>query len=111
MVHSARFQRTSKGRFSRVNCRFVGCCYNYRCYIGSMVLELKLRRVGNSVGLVLPREALARLNAEEGDAVFLSEATDGGFRLTASNPEFARKMHAAESLSRRYRNALKELAK
>lgn len=76
-----------------------------------MVLELKLRKVGNSVGLVLPKEALSHLNAGDGDALFLTETTNGGFRLTASNPEFARKMKAAESLSRRYRNALKELAK
>lgn len=76
-----------------------------------MVLELKLRKVGNSVGMVLPKEALARLNAGDGDAVYLTDAGDGGFRLTASNPEFARKMKAAESLSRRYRHALKELAK
>ena len=76
-----------------------------------MVLELKLRKIGNSVGLVLPKEALARLNADDGDPIYLTESTDGGFRLTASNPEFARKMKAAESLSRRYRNALKELGK
>jgi putative addiction module antidote len=76
-----------------------------------MVLELKLRKVGNSVGLVLPKEALARLNADDGDAVYLTDTTEGGFRLTAANPEFARKMKTAESLSRRYRNALKELAK
>ena len=76
-----------------------------------MVLELKLRKIGNSVGVVLPKEALARLNAVDGDAVYLTETTDGGFRITASNPEFARKMKAAENLSRRYRNALKELAK
>lgn len=76
-----------------------------------MVMELKLRKVGNSVGLVLPKEALSRLNADDGDAVFLTEATEGGFRITASNPEFARKMKAAEKLSRRYRHALKVLAK
>ena len=76
-----------------------------------MVVELKLRKVGNSVGLVLPKEALARLNVEEGDAVYLTETTDGGFRVTANNPEFAEKMKVAERLSRRYRNALKELAK
>jgi putative addiction module antidote len=76
-----------------------------------MVLELKLRKVGNSVCLVLPKKALARLNATEGDAVYLTDTTDGGFRLTASNPEFARKLKAAEDLSRRYRHALKELAK
>ena len=76
-----------------------------------MVYELKLRKVGNSIGTVLPKEALARLNADEGDALYLSETTDGGFRVTASNPEFARKMEIADRLSRRYRHALKELAK
>jgi putative addiction module antidote len=76
-----------------------------------MVLQLKLRKVGNSVGLVLPKETLARLNAGDGDAVYLTDSTDGGFRLTAGNPEFARKLNAAQSLSRRYRHTLKELAK
>ena len=76
-----------------------------------MVLQLKLRKVGNSVGLVLPKEALARLNAGDGDAVYLTDTPNDGFRLTAGNPEFARKLKTAESLSRRYRNALKELAK
>lgn len=85
--------------------------YNKCGYIQGMVLELKLRKVGNSVGLVLPKEALARLNAVEGDALFLTETTDGGFRLTAGNPGFSEKMKVAERLSRRYRNALKELAK
>jgi putative addiction module antidote len=76
-----------------------------------MVLELKLRIVGNSVGLILPKEALSRLNADDGDALYLTETTDGSFRLTASNPKLARKVKVAERLSRRYRHALKELAK
>ena len=76
-----------------------------------MVLELKLRKIGNSIGMVLPKEALARLNANDGDAVYFTESTDGGFRITATNPEFAHKMKVAERLSRRYRHALKELAK
>jgi putative addiction module antidote len=76
-----------------------------------MVLELKLRKIGNSVGVVLPKEALARLNTANGETLYLTEATDGGFRITATNPEFARKMKVAERLSRRYRHALKELAK
>ena len=75
-----------------------------------MIVELKLRKVGNSVGLVLPKEALARLNVEEGDAVYLTESSDGGFRVTANNPRFAEKMKVAERLSRKYRHALKELA-
>lgn len=76
-----------------------------------MVLELKLRKVGNSVGVVLPKEALSRMNVQEGETIVLTETTDGGFRLTATNPDFAKKMSVAEGLSRRYRNALRELAK
>ncbi len=76
-----------------------------------MVLELKLRKVGNSLGVVLPKEALARLQVDEGDTLVLSETTDGGFRVTATHPGFAEKIAAAEKISRRYRNALRELAK
>lgn len=75
-----------------------------------MILELKLRKVGNSVGLVLPKEALAHLKVGEGDTVTLTEAQEG-VRLTASNPDFAKSMAVFESLNRRYRNALRELAK
>jgi putative addiction module antidote len=76
-----------------------------------MVLALKLRKVGNSVGLVLPKEALARLNAVEGDTLVLTETTDGGFRVTPQNADFEKKMAVVESLNRRYRNTLRELAK
>ncbi|HEY5778989.1 MAG TPA: AbrB/MazE/SpoVT family DNA-binding domain-containing protein [Terrimicrobiaceae bacterium] len=75
-----------------------------------MTLELKIRKVGNSLGIVLPKEVLAHLKLEEGDALTLTEAQDG-VRLTASNPEFAKSMAVFESLNRRYRNALRELAK
>ena len=76
-----------------------------------MVVELKLRKIGNSLGVVMPKEALARLNAAEGDILVLTETTDGGFRLTATDTPCAEKMTVAEKISRRYRNALRELAK
>jgi putative addiction module antidote len=76
-----------------------------------MAIELKLRKVGNSLGVVLPKEALAHLKVEEGQSVYLTEAPDGGYRVTADSPDFARKMAVVENLSRRYRNALRELAK
>ena len=76
-----------------------------------MVLELKLRKVGNSVGVVLPKEALARLNAREGDALVFTDAPDGGFRVTPSKADFTKQMETAEKLIRRYRNTLRELAK
>jgi putative addiction module antidote len=75
-----------------------------------MTIELKVRRVGNSLGVVLPKEVLAHLKVVEGDRMTLTEAQDG-VRLTASHPDFAKSMAVFESLNRRYRNALRELAK
>jgi putative addiction module antidote len=86
-------------------------CYN----IGNnMVIELKLRKVGNSVGIVLPKEALARLNAGEGDSLTLTDAPDGSLRMTSSAPgreQFAEQMKAVDKVISRYRNTLRELAK
>jgi putative addiction module antidote len=76
-----------------------------------MVLELKLRKVGNSVGVVLPKEALAHLHAGEGDTVCVTEATDGSLRLSPMKPEVMRQLKAAEYVIRRYRNTLRELAR
>jgi putative addiction module antidote len=75
-----------------------------------MVLELKLRKIGNSVGIVLPKQALAHLKVGEGDTLCLTEATDGSLRMTA-NPEVAKQMEVVKSLMHRYRNTLRELAK
>jgi putative addiction module antidote len=76
-----------------------------------MILETHTRKIGNSVGILLPKEALARLNVEEGAALYLTEAPDGSIRVTANNPAFAHKMAVAQKLSRRYRNALRQLAR
>ncbi|HEX4481797.1 MAG TPA: AbrB/MazE/SpoVT family DNA-binding domain-containing protein [Rudaea sp.] len=75
-----------------------------------MLLSLKLRKIGNSVGVVLPKEVLSQLNVVEGDTVTLTDSQDG-VRITASNPEFSKTMAIFESLNRRYRNTLRELAK
>jgi len=75
-----------------------------------MVLELKLRKIGNSVGIVLPKEALAHLKAGEGDTLCLTDASEGSLRMT-SNPEVAKQMEVVKDLMRRYRNTLRELAK
>jgi len=74
-----------------------------------MVLELKLRKVGNSVGLVLPKQALAHLKAGEGDTIVVTETPDG-VRMTA-NPEVARQMEVVKDVMHRYRHTLRELAK
>ncbi len=75
-----------------------------------MPIALKVRRVGNSLGVVLPKEALTRLNVDEGDEIYITEAPDG-FRITAADPEFAKHMELAEKGMKRYRNALRALAK
>ncbi|MFT4197233.1 MAG: AbrB/MazE/SpoVT family DNA-binding domain-containing protein [Pseudoxanthomonas sp.] len=71
---------------------------------------LKLIRVGNSVGMVLPKELLARLNLEAGDSVFLTESPDG-YRLTPYDAEFERQMEVAERVMRENRDVLRALAK
>jgi putative addiction module antidote len=76
-----------------------------------MTLELKIRRVGNSLGVIIPTEALALLNVREGDVLFLTEAAEGSVRLSAQRPGFAEKAAIADDLIQRYRNALGELAK
>ncbi len=75
-----------------------------------MHFTLKLTQIGNSVGVVLPKEALAALKLEKGDTMYLTESPDG-FRVTAFDPEFDQQMKAAEDIMKRRRNVLRELAK
>ena len=76
-----------------------------------MVVKLKLRKVGNSVGVVIPKEALTKMESQEGDTLVLSETPDGGFRVTPDRESFADQMAVAEDIANRYRNTLDELAK
>jgi putative addiction module antidote len=71
---------------------------------------LKITKIGNSAGIVLPKEVLARLRVGPGDQLYLSEAPDG-VRLTATDPDFTAKMDAAEQIMREDRDILRELAK
>ncbi|GIK98727.1 MAG: transcriptional regulator [Alphaproteobacteria bacterium] len=75
------------------------------------MLTLKVRKVGNSLGVVLPREAVSQLRIEEGTTLYLTEAPDGSYRLTPYDPEFERQMEAAEEGMARYRNTLRALAR
>lgn len=74
------------------------------------MIHAKIRKIGNSLGLILPREALKALGVEEGDSLFLSEGPDG-YRLSPYDPEFGRQMEAAGEGLKAYRNALRELSK
>jgi putative addiction module antidote len=74
------------------------------------MIKLKLTRIGNSTGVVLPREALARLHVERGDSLYLVETSDG-YQLTAYDEAFARQIRAAERVLRDHRDVLRELAR
>ena len=66
--------------------------------------------MGNSLGVIIPTEALALLNVREGDVLFLTEAAEGSVRLSARRPGFLEKAALAADLIQRYRNALGEFA-
>ncbi len=74
-----------------------------------MTRKLKLTAIGNSTGVVLPKELLERLRVQRGDELMVLETPDG-ITLTAFNPEFAAQMDVAEKVMRRRRNLLKKLA-
>jgi putative addiction module antidote len=71
---------------------------------------LKLTQIGNSVGVILPKELLTLLKLEKGDSVFWTEAANG-VMLTPYDPEFEDQMTEARSIMKKRRNVLRELAK
>jgi putative addiction module antidote len=75
------------------------------------MVQLKVRKFGNSLGVVLPKEVIQRLRAADGERVFRIEAGGGDYRLTPFDPTFEQKMSKAEEIMGRYRNTLHALAK
>lgn len=75
------------------------------------MVQLKVRKFGNSLGVVLPKNVIDRLHTGDGKPLFLIEASDGSYRLTPYDPAFEKKMEKAEEIMERYRNALHVLAK
>ena len=71
---------------------------------------LKITAIGNSVGVILPKDVLARLQVEKGDMLSVVETPDG-IRLTAYDPNFETQMEAARKIMKDRRAALRELAK
>ena len=75
-----------------------------------MKASLKITKIGNSAGVVLPKELLAKLRAGVGDTLYVSETPDG-IRITAADPSFEAKMALAEQIMREDRDILRVLAK
>ena len=73
-------------------------------------MKLKITAIGNSAGVILPKELLARLKLEKGDTVFLTESPDG-YRITPHDPAFEEQMKIGRQLMKERRAVLRELAK
>jgi len=76
----------------------------------SAMFKIKVRKIGNSLGAILPGEVAARLRVREGDHLSVTETADG-IELSPYDPDFEAAMSAFEQGRKRYRNALRRLAK
>ena len=72
-------------------------------------MKLKITAIGNSAGVILPKELMARLRVEKGDELYAVETPDG-VRLTTYDPAFAAQMEVAEQIMRDRRDLLRKLA-
>ncbi len=73
-------------------------------------MKLKVTKMGNSYGIVLPKEARERMKVESGDVVYLTE-TPEGYKVTPYDPEFSKQMDVARKVAKKRRAVLRELAK
>ena len=74
-------------------------------------MRIEIKKIGNSTGIILPKELTHRLNFHQGDWLDVTEMADGSVRLSPHDPLFEKGMEVAEGVIKRYRNALKTLAK
>lgn len=75
------------------------------------MIALKVTQVGNSVGVVLPKEALSDLGVAKGDTLYLTKAPDGSMRISPYSEVVAKQIEASRSVMRQYRDTLRALAK
>lgn len=74
-------------------------------------MKLEIKRIGNSTGLILPKELLARLGMQQGDTVFVTEEPDRSIRISAYDPHHEKVMEIGREIFREYRETFKALAK
>jgi putative addiction module antidote len=74
-------------------------------------MKLEVKKIGNSTGVILPKELMAKLNLKQGQWLYVTELPDGGVRLTPYDPDFDKAMAVVEDLMVEYRDTLKALAK
>jgi putative addiction module antidote len=78
---------------------------------GQVIATVELKKIGNSTGVILPKDVMARLRLSVGDKFYASLTPEGGIRFTPYDPDFEQAMEVARRGMKLYRNALAELAK
>jgi putative addiction module antidote len=74
-------------------------------------MKIEIKRIGNSDGLILPREVMQRLDLKRGQELHLTELAGGGFQVVPYDPDFEKTMKAADEIMDEYRDTLATLAK
>jgi putative addiction module antidote len=76
-----------------------------------MTVSVRVRKIGNSLGVLVPKELADQLHVKEGDVLHMAIDADNGLRMTPYDPNFEAALKAFERTRKKYRNALRELAK
>jgi putative addiction module antidote len=76
-----------------------------------LAVKLEIKKVGNSDGLILPRELMRRLDLKRGQQLHITELAGGGFQALPYDPDFEKTMEAADEIMDEYRDTLAALAK
>jgi putative addiction module antidote len=73
-------------------------------------MKLEVKKIGNSTGLILPKDLIAKLNLQQGQWLHVTEMPDGGVRLTPYDPDFDRAMAIVDDIMDEYKDTLRALA-
>lgn len=74
-------------------------------------MKIEIKKIGNSTGVILPKELLARLRLKQGDVLFVTETADGGLKLVPHDPDFEKTVEIVDEIIDEYRDTLAALAK
>jgi len=76
-----------------------------------MTMKIEIKKIGNSDGLILPRDAMERFDLKRGQQLHLTELAGGGFQALPYDPDFEETMDIADEIMDEYRDTLSALAK
>jgi len=84
----------------------------YEMYNGNsgVAMKVEVKKIGNSTGILLPRELLSELSIKQGQSLYVTSLPGGGVRLTPYNPDFEKAMTVVDEIIDEYRDTLKALA-